>query len=52
MGLVLNALLAAKCIEPAPALAMVEPKHLAAPGQLKLKEGARLGEPLLVRALG
>jgi hypothetical protein len=51
VGLVLNALLQAKLVDPAPELLLCTPGDLAR-GQLPgLKEGAKLGEPLDVRAL-
>jgi hypothetical protein len=45
---VLNGLITAKVLEPNPKLAVATPKDMLA---LELKEGASLGEPVLLRSL-
>jgi hypothetical protein len=51
VGLVLNAYLAAKIVEPDPKLTRVTPGNLAA-GQVPLMEGIKWGDPVSVRGLG
>jgi hypothetical protein len=51
VGLALNALLQAKILEPAPELLLCTPGELARGELTGLKEGAKLGDPLIVRAL-
>ncbi len=50
VGLVLNALLQSKVLEPDPKLHLIEPSNLAN-ATLELKEGAKFGSPFPVRAL-